>query len=303
MLKTIPRLLLIAVFTIALQACGPQSVATPNEDPISTIVAQTLTALPADPGIPVTGKDPPNPTVTLATPPTMTSVVLITSQTITPVTPSPTLNVTSTFPVTLGIVQVRINAPTNCRAGPSLAYEKVGELEVNNVAEVIGRNERGNYWMIRHPKHPGEACWIWGRYATLIGDTSVVLPIFTPPAVNKVGFDASYNGLQNCADTGSWVDIKLENTGRLAFKSITLTVRDTETGVTLNQYTNGFGYKNGCSGFQARDELPPAESFVVSSPAFTYNLSKHRLRATIRLCSEVAQSGTCLDQTIFLTPK
>ena len=119
--------------------------------------------------------------------------------------------------------------------------------------------------------------------------------------MNKVGFDASYNGLQNCAGTGWWVGLKLENTGRLSFKSITITVRDTDTGVTLTQYTNGFGYKNDCVGFQARDELPAETSFVVSSPAFTYGLSGHRLRATITLCSEIAQGGTCIPQEIFFT--
>ena len=304
MQKTILRVLLVVVIPIAILACALQVVATPNAEPISTAVAQTFAALTptsSGPGIPVTGNDPPNPTITMAVPVTVTSVVLITNQTITPVTPSPTLNVTSTLPVTPGVLQVRVNAPTNCRSGPSLAYDKVWALEVNNTAEVIGRNERGNYWLIRIPGRSGDTCWIWGRYATLIGDTNVVLPIFTPPPVNKIGFDASYNGLDSCADTGWWVGIKLQNTGRLSFKSITITVRDTDTGVTLTQYTNGFGYKSDCVGFQARDELPPETTFVVSSPAFTYGLSGHRLRATINLCSEVAQGGTCISQEIFFT--
>lgn len=305
MRKTILRVLLVAVFPIVILACALQVVATtPNANPISTAAAQTLAVLTpttSGPGIPVTGNDPPNPTVTMVTPVTMTSVVLITNQTITPMTPSPTVDVTSTLPVTPGVVQVRVNAPTNCRAGPSLAYDKVWALEVNNIADVIGRNETGNYWLIRNPNRPAETCWIWGRYATLIGDTNTVLPVYTPPPVNKVGFDASYSGLESCAGTGWWVGIKLENTGRLSFKSINITVRDTDRGVTLNQYTNGFGYKSDCVGFQARDELPPETSFVVSSPAFTYGLSGHRLRATINLCSEVAQGGTCISQEIFFT--
>lgn len=304
MLKKIRRILLIVVFPIVILACALQVVATPNGNPISTAVAQTFAALTptsAGPGIPVTGNDPPNPTVTLVTPATMTSVVLITNQTITPITPSPTVFVTSTVAITPGVLQVRVNAPTNCRSGPGLAYDKVWTMEVNVIADVLGRNEAGNYWLIRNPNHPDETCWIWGRYAILIGDTSTVLPVFTPPPVNKVGFDASYNGLESCAGTGWWVGIKLENTGRLSFKSITITVRDTDTGVTLTQYTNGFGYKSDCVGFQAREELPPETSFVVSSPAFTYGLRGHRLRATINLCSDVAQGGTCISQEIFFT--
>lgn len=290
MLKTIPTFLLVVMILIAIPACN-----LPSNAPATP----TLQV-----GIPVTGNDSPtpypNPTVTMGTPLTVTAVVLKVQHTITPVTPSATLNVTSTFAVTPGVVQVRVNAPTYCRAGPSLAYEQVRTMMVEDVAEVIGRNERGNYWLIRNADIAAGTCWIWGRYATLIGDTSV-LPVLTPPPVSKVGFDISYHGLENCAGTW-WVDLDVMNIGRILFKSISITVRDTDTGITLNQYTNGFGDKNGCSGFLARDELPPEESFVVSAPVFTYNLAGHNLRVTINMCSEVALSGTCVTKIANLTP-
>jgi hypothetical protein len=176
-------------------------------------------------------------------------------------------------------------------------------LEVNQVAEVVGRNAAGNYWIIRNPNRPGETCWLWGNFATVTGDTSV-LPVFTPPpAPTPVpGFDVDFNGLESCTGTGWWVDLNMENTGSLTFRSITLTVQDLDTGTNLTLYADGFTNRNGCSDSETRDNLAPGASVVMSSSPFAYNPTGHRLRATITLCSNITQSGTCVTQTVNLTP-
>jgi hypothetical protein len=236
----------------------------------------------------------------MAAPGTVTAVVLNVQHTITPVTPSATLDVTATFPVTPGVVQVRVSAPTNCRGGPSLAYERVSTFTEEEVAQVIARNERGNYWLIPDPDRIGQTCWIWGKYATLIGDTSII-PVFTPPPLPISAFEVTYHGLESCEGIGWWVDLELKNTGRLTFRSITLSVRDRDTSVDLSQYEDGFTDRFGCLAGTSED-LPAGESRIVSSPVFSYNPAGHSLRATITLCSETRQTGTCISQTVYLTP-
>jgi hypothetical protein len=74
---------------------------------------------------------------------------------------------------------VSVSYKTNCRTGPGIGYTRVGGLLVGQQAEIVGVSEDGEYWVIKNPLRPGE-CWLWGRYATVSGDTSG-LPRVTPP--------------------------------------------------------------------------------------------------------------------------
>jgi hypothetical protein len=75
--------------------------------------------------------------------------------------------------------RVSVSMDTNCRTGPSTAYDSVGALLVGQSAEVVGKYSSANWWIIRNPNEPG-FCWIWGQYASLTGDSSS-LPEMTPP--------------------------------------------------------------------------------------------------------------------------
>lgn len=296
--KTIPKLILGTVLLIVVQACAPVQPA-PDLNAINTAVAQTLGAMTPTPApvTPDTGTDTPTPTVTFAVPTeTETPAAVITLPPLSTSTPAaPTL--------APGAVQVRVSVPTNCRVGPGLPYLRVGALLVGEVAEVVGRHATRDYWVIRNPDRTGETCWLWGQYATLTGDTSG-LAVMTPPPVPtpSPAFDVSYDGLESCTSRGWWVDIELENIGGLTFRSMTLTVRDLDTDVSLTLYADGFTDNDGCLVTETRDNMPPRAFRVVSSPAFSYDPSGHRLRATITLCSNPGQSGTCVTQTVNLRP-
>jgi hypothetical protein len=182
----------------------------------------------------------------------------------------------------------------------------VSALRVGETATVVGRNAAGTYWIIQTPGRTNETCWLWGQYATLTGDTNA-LPIFTPSAsavtsTPTAAFDVAYERLENCTGTGWWVDLGLENAGGLTFRSITFTIEDRDTNVTLTQRVNGFTNKNGCTETVTRDTLAPDVSRTVSSPVLTANPDGHRLRATITLCSNTGQSGTCITQVVNMTP-
>jgi hypothetical protein len=291
MYKLHPILLSVSILLIASLACVLPSVSTtPDPNLLGTIVAQTIVA-----GLTQTA-------------PTMTPISVISetpSSTFTPepptITPTKTLTLAPLFTSTPLVPQISVSVATNCRVGPGRIYDRVGALLVGEVAEVIGRDSAGNYWYIRNPDSSTGFCWLWGEYATLTGNTAA-LPMYTPPPTPtpSPNFQASYSGKDTCV--GWWVDFKLENTGGVNFKSISLALRDTVTDTVLSVYADGFTDIDGCLTSSTRDNLNPGGTRTVSSPAFAYDPTGHQLRATITLCSNVGQSGTCVTQVITFTP-
>lgn len=287
MLRSNPILLLATVLLIVSLACVLPGTATPDPNFINTAIAQTIAAgvtQAASSDVPIILESP---TIT---------------QTFTPELPtlSPTVTLTPTpvFTSTPLVPLISVSVPTNCRVGPGRQYDRVGALLVGEIAEVYGRDPTGAYWYIRNPDPGPEFCWLWGRYATLIGNTTI-LPVYTPPPTPTPApnFDATYVGRDTCTG-GWWVEFELENTGGIQFKSISLTVRDTETNIVLSLYADGFTDKDGCNDSVKRDNLNPGDTRIVSSPAFSYDPDGHKMRATVTLCSSPGQTGICISKVI-----
>lgn len=205
------------------------------------------------------------------------------------------------FTPTPVIPQIWVSVDTNCRVGPGKIYDRVGYLLVGQVSEIYGRNPNGDYWYIRNLNNITAYCWLWGKYATVSGNIPA-LPVFTPPPTPTPmpDFAVYYNNDDSC--TNWWVDLRLENTGGMGFTSMTLTVHDEDTDITQTLYSEDFTDVNGCSETFTKDSLSPGSNRIVSSPAFTYDLSGHDLRATVTLCSNPGQSGTCITKVIEFTP-
>ena len=81
-------------------------------------------------------------------------------------------------------VEVSVTSDTNCRTGPSQAFDRVFVVSPGQKFKVVGKNTPTNYWIIENPA--GGTCWLWGRYAVLTGDTSILLEYPSPatPAAN-----------------------------------------------------------------------------------------------------------------------
>ena len=299
MLKTNLKLFIGIVLVLAAQACAPLTTETPVPGAVNTAVVQTIQALTltAAPGVPVTGPDTPTPTLS-AVPPTASSTS----------SPIPVFTFTPVI-VTPSVPEISVSVPTNCRVGPGRAYARIGALLVGEVAEVVGRNAAGTYWIIVNPDRQSGTCWLWGEYATLAGNISL-LHVYTPPPtpipsptpIPRANFEATFDGLENCASTGWWVDFVIENTGGITFESMSMTVRDLEDNEVVSLYSNDFVDRNGCDETSIRDDLEFDDIDTVSSPAFAFNLSGRDLRATITLCSELDQSGSCVTKVVSFTP-
>ena len=91
---------------------------------------------------------------------------------------SPTATPTITVTPSPATPLVSVSGETNCRTGPSKYYEFIWKAEVGETFMVVGRYAPANYWIIK--LNDGRECWLWGEYATLMGDVNS-LPEYTPP--------------------------------------------------------------------------------------------------------------------------
>ncbi|MGB7876010.1 MAG: SH3 domain-containing protein [Anaerolineales bacterium] len=299
--------LTIIILSIVVLSCALPAITLQDSGAISTAAAQTVVAgltqvaasVEAFPTLQ-------QPTLTFTPePPTLTPTFTETpTQTL---TATPIFTSTPIFTFTPIVPQISVSVPTNCRIGPGKVYRMVGALLVGETAQIYGRDPTGGYWYIRNPDSSSGYCWVWGEYATVIGNVAL-LPVYTPPPTPTPTFTptpspdfvAAYTSLDTCV--GWWVELRLQNTGSIPFKSIGLTVRDTVTDVVLASFTNNFTNIDGCLSSNTTDTLSVDNKRIVSAPAFNYDPSGHKIRTTIILCSDVDQSGTCVTKTINFIP-
>lgn len=216
-------------------------------------------------------------------------------------TPTETLSPTPPFTSTPIVPLISVSMDTNCRTGPGQIYDRTGALLVGETTEVFARDPTAKYWYVQNPDKEEEFCWVWGKYATIAGNV-LALPMYTPPPTPTPApnFDASYSGLETCS--GWWVDIQLTNTGGSNFKSVAITIKDMSTDVNISLYADQFKVIDDCVDSTTKDILYPGGTFTVSVPAFSYDPSGHKLRATVKLCSDIGQNGACVTQVVKFSP-
>ncbi len=157
--------LIAAVSVLGLQACGVGVSESALEKTIAAGIAQTQTMQSGlEKGVNAT----------------LTALGKAGAQETPPLATANLTSAPSTGTPAQGIVTVSVSVNTWCSKGPGSIYDKVFILYVGQTAEVIGREEYGQYWVIKKPDNPAVTCWLWGKYATVIGDASK-LPVITPP--------------------------------------------------------------------------------------------------------------------------
>src|SRR5258708_27289419 len=82
--------------------------------------------------------------------------------------------------MTPSVAEVRVTASTNCRTGPSTAYDLVLKMNPGQTVPLVGKDTQDNYWIINNPS--GGTCWLWGQYAAVGGKTAA-LPEFPDPPI------------------------------------------------------------------------------------------------------------------------
>ena len=90
----------------------------------------------------------------------------------------PSFTPTDTLIPSPAIPLVSVSAATNCRTGPGREYDRVFVVDIGITYEITGRFTPDDYWIIRLPN--GGQCWLWGQYASTVGDVND-LPEMVPP--------------------------------------------------------------------------------------------------------------------------
>jgi hypothetical protein len=295
------------VLILAMLACQISPAAAPVQpaptQDLNAIIAATVDAaktLTALVSTPVPQESPiPTETPTFAIPSTETPTPMVPS-TATPAAP-----------------MISVSVATNCRSGPGKIYDYLGALLVGQTVEIYAREVTGNYWYIRNPEATEEEyCWIWGNYATIAGDVSV-LPVYTPPPTptatltsvasitptititrpppSGASFVVSYNNLDTCS--GAWhVDLKVRNNGTISYESWSVTIKDLANNEVFDKKSNVFTDLDGCSTFSEKDVVDPGDILLFSGPDISYDPTGHKLRISLTMCESNGQKGICAKQ-------
>ena len=295
MRKFSPILLSVTVLFVISLACGLPSIPvtgpnvnTLDANAVGTAIMQTMEAAltqTARAVVPVDTVNSPSPTLTLE--PSLTPTATL--------SPTPLPTVTPLVPL------ISVSIDTNCRVGPGRVYDRVGALMVGETAEVVGRDPTWRYWYIKNPDQVNGYCWVWDEYATVTGNVTV-LPQFTPPPTPTPvpSFEVRAVGMDSCV--GWWVELRLTNTGVVAFSSISLSLKDTDEGNTVSMSSDKFTNIDGCLDSTSQETLDPGQTYRISTPPFTYDPKGHSMRATVTLCTADAQNGMCITQVIKFKP-
>jgi hypothetical protein len=201
---------------------------------------------------------------------------------------------------------VSVSLETNCRIGPGKVYDLVGNgLQVGQMAEVIGRDSGGQYWILRDPDSPSITCWLWGQYATVTGDWQS-LPVMTPPPTPTpvMAFSYAYQSF-GILPGAQCVNFRVTNTGDLTWESFSLNVQNITQSKTGSSTSDIFiDYDAWCGPIETLQDLTPGETGNVS--AILHMLaspSGNTFSVSLTLCAGNGLTGTCLNQLItFLFP-
>lgn len=95
---------------------------------------------------------------------------------------------------TPSVTTVSVSVATNCRTGPDVVFPLVMVFQPGAIAEVVGKYLAPEYWVIKTPTD--ETCWLWGEYATVEGNTSILPDMVAPapPVVEVVPTEEGNDG-------------------------------------------------------------------------------------------------------------
>lgn len=290
-MKRITLLVLISVLLTATACSGNATQVAPLEaEDLQTLVAGTLTAAAVELGQTMTAA------VTATFTPTITFTATL------PPTQAPT-----TAPVTL-----TTNGNVHCRKGASTTFPSITIIPAGTVVEVIARNPGNDFFYVRAAESETGACWIWGQYASLNGDSNT-LPVFTPvptplptatntPPPTAV-FTAQFTGLTACT-TAPGSDLAanflITNTGALTLQSVRI------KSSALNEHSsNSFRWWSGGGLYAVKSEIAKGDSMTVSTcdpGGFKSDPKGSEITAEITICTLDDLKGACGTQTVVFKP-
>jgi len=234
-------------------------------------------------------------------------------QTFTPsITKTPLFTFTHAFSPTSKSPMLSVTVQTNCRSGPGTIFDVLGILDVGQAAQVAGRNVETDNWIIKLPSNPTVTCWVWGKYAKVVGNTSKIPKVTPPPTPTPRAsptplapdFSLTYDSWKYCnVMYDRWyVMFKIVNTGGLTWESFDFHPTDETLGVSADSMGDFFASNCICCVISGKSNIKPGETIIISSGHFKKTVAGHHFSATIKLCTGDSSTGICLAKTITFTP-
>lgn len=225
---------------------------------------------------------------------------------------TPTLTPTITQTLTPEGVFLTVSQDTYCRfGGPYSSFKVITTVRSGQKVEVISRNPENDSYFVKNPYEAGSTCWLYGKYATLTGNSGALpvstmhptpTPTYTPTPTQ--GFSVSYVGLENCGIQFAF-KLFIKNTGSSIWQYISITGIDNDTAFAINHSSNTFKEYTGCVAGTTQADLTPGESSYVlnvSPGQFNYDPTGHNISITVTLCSLDGGAGTCKSIPLSFTP-
>ena len=135
---------------------------------------------------------------------------------------------------------VLISGNTNCRTGPGSVYDLLHTYLAGEQADLLGKNAAESFYFTTDQNGINPDCWLWGQYATPVGDTSL-LPVFTPPPTPtpNPNFEITFD--RNDGAAGTWhLVFQIDNTGSVPWESALMYVYDPTSYGEAGHFANNF---------------------------------------------------------------
>jgi hypothetical protein len=286
---------LLGLLAILISACGPTGLLLPGSKPARE-ATQTMQAVATEAQATLNAASQPTPAeadTATSGPPSATATAAPSD--------TPAATPTSADTATPTVPMAHVNQNTNCRTGPGTIFDLHYTAGAGTDLTIVGRTTLSDYVIVNDPNHAGQTCWLWLRYVDISGDLSV-LPLSTPPPTPtpSIGFSASYSYMEGCVgwDPG----FKIQNTGSLTLKSVSVTVKDNDTGTSESFSADNFDKLGGCPVANSIPKLDPGDTGYAYAHSFAYDPSGHSMHATIKVCSDTGLGGTCASRSFDFTP-
>ena len=195
----------------------------------------------------------------------------------------------------------RLTQNTNCRAGASTQFKVVYIALIGEELKIVATTTLSDYVVVEVPGKPGQTCWLWTRYAELLGDRSH-LPVSTPPPTPTpaADFNVTFDYVDSCV--GWDPSLKVVNTGNVTFHSYYVTVFDTVESMSQEHTADHFDKTGGCPIVQSIPQLDPGATGWVYAYSFPFNPAGHAMEATVKLCTQPGLGGSCMSKSVNFTP-
>jgi len=287
----------LMIFTmVLLSSCtipgGAEATPEVSVDAIYTAAAQTMEA---------------NAALTAAAQPTE-----IPTDTPEPATPTLENTPTSDFTPTASstpeptVPMVTFRVGSNCRTGPSTAYEPpVTTLAEGTRAEIKGRNSNSSWWYVQVAGRSTQ-CWVFGDNVNVQGDTSGI-PVIQPPPVPitatftpkpDINFDPSFDNIHECGGE-PFAIFEIDNTGEEEFESMSLKIEDTDDDEEIYSGSSDSPFMDAADlcPSDGEDTLDDDDTAWVGGNIDNGEAGNDG-EATITLCTEEGLKGVCVTETV-----